>query len=108
MVAHNAVEDHHRAIFAAFGRGDCFLRVDAIAGECNSDILPVSTHIQRIRRPRRTAAGDRWQQAHLVPVVQNVLGLRVFGIHAYRDAAQNLSRGAGRQWAAQALQQHGH
>ena len=33
MVAHNAVEDHHRAIFAALGRGHELFRIDAFAGQ---------------------------------------------------------------------------
>ena len=107
VVAHNAVEDHHRAVFAALGRGNHLLRIDAIAGQRNADVRITATLLQSVRRARSTA-GDRGQQAHLVAVVQNVRGLGVFGIYAYRDAAQDPCRRARGQCAAQALQQHGH
>jgi len=107
VVTHNAVENHHRAVFAALGSSNSTFRVDTIAGQRNKDAFVFATLVQSVRCARSTA-GDRWQQAHLVAVVQDVRGLGVLGIHAHRDAAQDFSRSTRGQGVAQALQQHGH
>src|ERR1035437_5973324 len=84
MVAHNAVEHHHRAVFSALDGGDKFVGVDGLAGQGGHHGIGALRFVGCVR----SSAGDRWQQAHFIALAQDVCGLRVFGIDADGDAAK--------------------